>query len=66
VKKILLTGINGQVGHALHHKLNAFDLIALTRTQLDLTRLDDIRRVVRDIKPDLIINPAGYTAVDKA
>lgn len=66
MKKILLTGINGQVGQALHHKLNAFNLIALSRAQLDLTRLDDIRRVVRDIKPDLIINPAGYTAVDKA
>lgn len=66
VKKILLTGVNGQVGHALSTKLNQYEVFALTRAQLDLTKLEDIKRVVRDIKPDIIINPAGYTAVDKA
>ena len=64
---ILLTGINGQVGHALYAKLaQNYHVIGLLREQLDLTRPDDIRRVVRDIKPNLIINPAAYTAVDKA
>jgi dTDP-4-dehydrorhamnose reductase len=66
VKKILLTGVNGQVGHALASKLVQHNVIALTRAQLDLTKLDDIRRVVSEIKPDIIINPAGYTAVDQA
>jgi dTDP-4-dehydrorhamnose reductase len=66
VKKILLTGINGQVGHALCAKLSQHHVIALSRAELDLTRFDDIKRVVRDIKPDIIINPAGYTAVDQA
>ncbi|MGB7816471.1 MAG: dTDP-4-dehydrorhamnose reductase [Methylotenera sp.] len=65
-KKILLTGVNGQVGHALRSKLIQHEVIALSREQLDLTKVHDIRRVVREIKPDLIINPAAYTAVDKA
>ncbi len=66
MKKILLTGVNGQVGHALRTRLAQYELIALSREQLDLTKVHDIRRIVRDIKPDLIINPAAYTAVDKA
>ena len=66
MKKILLTGVNGQVGHALKTKLVDCELFALSREQLDLTKTHDIRRIVRDIKPDLIINPAAYTAVDKA
>jgi dTDP-4-dehydrorhamnose reductase len=65
-KKILLTGINGQVGHALKTKFLQHELIALSREQLDLTKTHDIRRVVREVKPNLIINPAAYTAVDKA
>ena len=66
MKKILLTGVNGQVGHSLKTKLFNFEVVALSREQLDLTKAHDIKRVVREIKPDLIINPAAYTAVDKA
>ena len=66
MKKILLTGINGQVGHALKTGLSQHEVIALSREQLDLTKVHDIKRIVREIKPDLIINPAAYTAVDKA
>ena len=72
MKKILLTGVNGQVGHALHALLEKttldqpFELIGLTRHQLDLSRDDEIRRVIQEIKPSLIINPAAYTAVDRA
>lgn len=70
-KKILLTGVNGQVGHALKHVLLANTsfsdaFVALDRSQLDLSRVDEIRRVVQTVQPDLIINPAAYTAVDKA
>lgn len=70
--KILLTGVNGQVGHALFALLNSqhlssqFEVIAPTREQLDLTRADDIRRMVQAVQPSIIINPAAYTAVDKA
>jgi dTDP-4-dehydrorhamnose reductase len=66
VKKILLTGVNGQVGHALSTKLSAYEVVSLSREQLDLSRPDEIRRVVQSVKPDLVINPAAYTAVDKA
>jgi len=66
MQKILLTGVNGQVGHALKSKFLQHEVIALSREQLDLTKAHDIRRIIRDIKPDLIINPAAYTAVDKA
>lgn len=67
--KVLLTGVNGQVGHVLKQKLekdNQLELFSLTREQLDLSKPDEIRRIIREIKPDLIINPAAYTAVDKA
>lgn len=66
MKKILLTGVNGQVGHALQKKLIHHQVFALNREQLDLSDKDAIRRVVQTIQPDLIINPAAYTAVDKA
>ncbi len=65
-KKILLTGVSGQVGHALKTKLLQHEVIALSRQQLDLSKVHDIRRIVREVKPNLIINPAAYTAVDKA
>lgn len=70
-KKILLTGIHGQVGNALQqafakHAAYANVLVGLNRNQLDLTDQDAIRRAVQTIQPDLIINPAAYTAVDKA
>ncbi len=70
-QKILLTGVNGQVGHALQKAFsqnNAFagSVISLDRNQLDLNDRDAIRRIIAAIQPDLIINPAAYTAVDKA
>ena len=59
------------MGHALQallskHAWYSNAVIALDRTQLDLTDADAICRVVETVKPDLIINPAAYTAVDKA
>jgi len=69
-KKILLTGVNGQVGHALQQAFSkhalAASVVSLDRSQLDLMNHDAIRRAVQTVKPDLIINPAAYTAVDKA
>jgi len=64
--KILITGINGQVGHALMHELTEHELIGLTRQDCDLTNLDEIRQVIDQHQPDLIINPAAYTKVDQA
>jgi dTDP-4-dehydrorhamnose reductase len=64
---ILLTGVNGQVGFELTRTLQGLGkIIALDRNHLDLGDLDQVRRVVREVKPTLIVNPAAYTAVDKA
>jgi dTDP-4-dehydrorhamnose reductase len=64
--KILITGINGQVGHALMQQLTEYELVGLTRQDCDLTNPDQIKRVIDQHQPDLIINPAGYTKVDQA
>ena len=65
--RILLTGRNGQVGWELERVLQASgELCATDRTSLDLNDNDAIRRIVREVKPDVIINAAAYTAVDKA
>jgi dTDP-4-dehydrorhamnose reductase len=65
--KILLTGKNGQVGSELEKSLAPLgELTALDRQQLDLSNPDLIRQVVRELRPDVIVNAAAYTAVDRA
>jgi dTDP-4-dehydrorhamnose reductase len=65
--KILLTGKNGQVGFELQRTLAPLgDVHAVDVTECDLADESAIRRVVQTIKPDVIVNPAAYTAVDKA
>jgi dTDP-4-dehydrorhamnose reductase len=65
--RILLTGKNGQVGGELQHFLPFVgEVIALDRHQLDLSKPDDIRRTIQEIRPHLIVNAAAYTAVDQA
>ena len=66
MKKILLTGVNGQVGHALQAMLTNAEVVATDVETLDLTNVTAIRDFVQATQPDLIINPAAYTAVDKA
>jgi dTDP-4-dehydrorhamnose reductase len=65
--KILLTGATGQVGYELERSLQALgEVVAVDRTRMDLSDLDQVRSVVRAVRPQLIVNPAAYTAVDKA
>jgi dTDP-4-dehydrorhamnose reductase len=65
--KILVTGVLGQVGHALHNTLsNAHEIVAVDREQMDLCDVQAIRDAISSIRPSLIINPAAYTAVDQA
>ncbi len=65
--KILLTGKNGQVGRELQAFLPRIgEVTALDRTQLDLSKPDEIREAIRAICPGMIVNAAAYTAVDKA
>lgn len=66
-RPILLTGVNGQVGYELQQTLSPLGQVrSVTREQLDLTNQDAIRRVIREHKPSIVVNPAAYTAVDKA
>jgi dTDP-4-dehydrorhamnose reductase len=64
--KILLTGCTGQVGHYLSEDLRDHELLMPTRQQLDLSEPEQIRTYVLQHRPELIINPAAYTAVDLA
>ncbi|MDJ0846652.1 dTDP-4-dehydrorhamnose reductase [Crocosphaera sp.] len=67
MKKILLTGSDGQVGQDLQQTLiSVGEVIATNRQQLDLTSPDTIRQVIQETQPDIIVNSAAYTAVDKA
>jgi dTDP-4-dehydrorhamnose reductase len=64
---ILLTGANGQVGWELRRTLGALgEVVATDSRTLDLANADALRAAVREIAPNLIVNPAAYTAVDKA
>jgi dTDP-4-dehydrorhamnose reductase len=65
--RILLTGKTGQVGDALLHRLPRLgEVMVFDRQQLDLTKPEEIRQVIRDVRPNLIVNAAAYTAVDEA
>ena len=65
--KILLTGINGQVGQELQQTLIPLgEIIGVNRQQLDLSQPEQIKEAIATIQPDIIVNAAAYTAVDKA
>ena len=66
--RILLTGSTGQVGGVLLNMLPMMTdkLWAPTRAELDLYDTDNIAKAVQQFTPDIIINPAAYTAVDQA
>jgi dTDP-4-dehydrorhamnose reductase len=65
--RILLTGANGQVGWELRRALACLgEVVALDSKAMNLADADAVRRKVREIAPAIIVNPAAYTAVDKA
>jgi dTDP-4-dehydrorhamnose reductase len=64
---ILITGALGQVGHELKRSLAPLGtLTAIDMAELDLTDSGALRRFLRERRPDVLVNPAAYTAVDKA
>ena len=65
--KILLTGGTGQVGWELRRTLACLgEVVSVGSQEMDLCDADAIRRVLREVAPRVIVNPAAHTAVDKA
>lgn len=65
--KILLTGCKGQLGSELEKALQPLGTVLATdRSTFDLADNEAMRRAIREAKPDIIVNAAAYTAVDKA
>ncbi|MBD2508066.1 dTDP-4-dehydrorhamnose reductase [Nostoc muscorum FACHB-395] len=66
-KSILLIGSNGQVGKELEQTLSSYgDVTSVARPIVDLAQPDNLRNFIRAKQPQIIINAAAYTAVDKA
>jgi len=65
--RVLIAGAEGQIGRALAAAApSGIEIRALGRTQLDLTRQGEAARRVAEFRPDVVVNAAGYTAVDRA
>jgi dTDP-4-dehydrorhamnose reductase len=65
--RILLTGTSGQIGSALLPLLQTRGVVfSPSRSNLDLSKPESIEPFLEELAPDFIINPAAYTAVDKA
>lgn len=67
MSSILVTGVNGQVGFELQRSLAPLGTVtAVTRAEMDLANEASILFVLERHKPSIIVNPAAYTAVDRA
>lgn len=65
--RLMVTGANGQIGWELNRSLEALGkVLAPDRRQCDLSRPDQLPKLISDLKPDVIVNAAAYTAVDDA
>ncbi|MFO8055015.1 MAG: dTDP-4-dehydrorhamnose reductase [Bacteroidales bacterium] len=67
--KILVTGKNGQLGRSMQEKAQGIDdleFIFIDQEEMDMTELPAVKRKIRSLQPDILVNCAGYTAVDHA
>ena len=66
--RILITGARGQLGRSVAAAAvkRGIDTVALGRRQMDITRAENVNRGIEISLPDLVVNCAGYTAVDRA
>ncbi len=66
-RRILLLGPTGQLGQELQRSFAGFgEIVARDHSTLDLSKPEQIQSVVRSVAPDIILNAAAYTAVDRA
>jgi dTDP-4-dehydrorhamnose reductase len=63
---ILITGANGQVGYELARADSRHRRVSLTRDQLDISNREQVESRFDECQPDLVINAAAYTQVDRA
>lgn len=65
--KVLITGASGQVGSALLHSApHSYEVVPRSHNDLDISDASAVAACVEQIRPELIINAAAYTAVDRA
>ena len=67
MKKLIITGCNGQLGRAMNKVLegnNEYELVNTDVAELDITDIDAVISFVEKVKPYAIVNCAAYTAVD--
>ncbi len=64
--KIVITGAKGQLGRALQETFVEHEVSALDSADLDIIQLETVRKTLRHIQPDVVINAAAYTQVDQA
>ena len=66
-QRILIVGAAGQVGLELQRSFAGFgDVVAVDLESVDISKADQTRDLVRRVQPDVILNAAAYTAVDRA
>ncbi len=64
--KMLITGAQGQLGQALQAQFVEHEVIAWDIQELDITQLEQVRKAVTQIQPDIVLNAAAFTQVDQA
>jgi len=66
-RKILVLGRTGQVGWELRHKLACLgEIVSVEYPEIDFTKPETLRAAVQSVRPEILVNAAAYTAVDKA
>ena len=67
MKKILLTGANGMLAYDfIRTQKDSFHIFALGKTELDITEIGAVERIIQELRPDIILNCAAYTNVEEA
>ncbi len=68
-RRYLVTGVNGQLGYDIVrelHERGEYDILAIDKDEMDITDKDQVMKIVKAYKPDVIFHCAAWTAVDKA
>ena len=64
--KLLITGAHGQLGQALQAQFVDHEVVAWDIQELDIGQLEDVRKALNHVRPDMVLNAAAFTQVDQA